>query len=164
MRRFVADGRAGSNSHRSPTWRCTLGNSRRDVALLLVCTSPTVGRSFTLLFRACQGGLYRGGCIVDTSFALRDRLTARHPRTSQQTQHGHKVLSFGAELMSAMRILWRSGCALVFAGILFSALYAQRPFREYPSVESGEYIPGPPDWQHQGEWAFARLMYPPGPF
>jgi hypothetical protein len=51
----------------------------------------------------------------------------------------------------------------VFAGILFSALHAQRPFREYPSVEYGESIPVPPDWRHQGEWAFARLMYPPGP-
>ena len=65
--------------------------------------------------------------------------------------------------MSAMRILWRSGCALALAAVLFGALYAQRPFREYPSVEYGESIPLPPDWQHQGEWAFARLMYPPGP-
>ena len=65
--------------------------------------------------------------------------------------------------MSAMRILWRSGCALALAAVLFGALYAQRPFREYPSVEYGESIPMPPDWQHQGEWTFARLMYPPGP-
>lgn len=65
--------------------------------------------------------------------------------------------------MSAMRILWRSACALALAAVLFGALYAQRPFREYPSVEYGESIPLPPDWQHQGEWAFARLMYPPGP-
>src|SRR4029077_1199018 len=68
-----------------------------------------------------------------------------------------------ARAMSAMRIFWRSGCALIFAGVLFSALYAQRPFREYPSVEYGESIRLPPDWQHQGEWTFARLMYPPGP-
>src|ERR1700752_3935389 len=65
--------------------------------------------------------------------------------------------------MSAARILWRSACVLVFAGTLFAALYAQRPFREYPSVEYGESIRLPPDWQHQGEWTFARLMYPPGP-
>ena len=65
--------------------------------------------------------------------------------------------------MSASRILWRSACALVLAGTLFAALYAQRPFREYPSVEYGEEIPLPPDWQRQAEWTFARLMYPPGP-
>ena len=65
--------------------------------------------------------------------------------------------------MSAAKILWRSGCALVFAGALFGALYAQRPFREYPSVEYGESIPLPPDWQKQAEWTFARLMFPPGP-
>jgi hypothetical protein len=65
--------------------------------------------------------------------------------------------------MSAMRILRRCGCTFVLAGLLFGALYAQRPFREYPSVEYGGSIPLPPDWQHQGEWAFARLMYPPGP-
>src|ERR1700740_2591971 len=65
--------------------------------------------------------------------------------------------------MSAARILWRSACALVFIGTLFAALYAQRPFREYPSVEYGESVPLPPDWQRQAEWTFARLMYPPGP-
>jgi hypothetical protein len=65
--------------------------------------------------------------------------------------------------MSAMKILWRSACLLVSVGTLFAALLAQRPFREYPSVEYGESIPLPPDWQKQGEWAFARLMYPPGP-
>jgi len=51
------------------------------------------------------------------------------------------------------------GCLLACVGLLF----AQRPFREYPSVEYGESTPLPPDWQHQGEWAFARMMYPPGP-
>src|SRR6202163_5074638 len=65
--------------------------------------------------------------------------------------------------MSAARILWRSACAIIFSGTFFGALYAQRPFREYPSVEYGESIPLPADWQRQAEWAFARLMYPPGP-
>jgi hypothetical protein len=65
--------------------------------------------------------------------------------------------------MSAMRILRRCGCAFVLAGLLFGALYAQRPFREYPSVEYGESIPLPPDWQRLSEWTFARLMFPPGP-
>ena len=58
---------------------------------------------------------------------------------------------------------WRSGWALVIAGTLVGALYAQRPFREYPSVEYGESLPLPRDWQRQAEWTFARLMYPPGP-
>ena len=42
------------------------------------------------------------------------------------------------------------------------AVYAQRAFREYPSVEYGM-LPRPADWQKPGEWTFARLMYPPGP-
>jgi len=32
--------------------------------------------------------------------------------------------------MSAMKILRRSGCALILAGTLIGALYAQKPFRE----------------------------------
>jgi len=58
-----------------------------------------------------------------------------------------------------MKALLISCCLLVFVG----AISAQRPFREYPSVEYGESTPLPPDWQRPGEWAFARLMYPPGP-
>jgi hypothetical protein len=55
------------------------------------------------------------------------------------------------------RVLWSFGLAFVVAG----ALYAQKPFREYPSVEHGM-MSLPPDWQVPGEWVFARLMYPPG--
>jgi hypothetical protein len=57
--------------------------------------------------------------------------------------------------------LWRAGCGLGFLG----ALYAfQRPFRELPGIEYrlGD-IPLPPDYQEKTEWAFARLMFPPGP-
>jgi hypothetical protein len=51
------------------------------------------------------------------------------------------------------------GCAFVF----ISALYAfQRPFKQFPGVEYFSFEL-PPDWQDKGEWAFARLMYPPGP-
>jgi Domain of unknown function (DUF4159) len=57
------------------------------------------------------------------------------------------------------------GGALVFLGTVY-ALNRQlpRPFREYSGVEYriGD-IPLPPDWQQKSEWAFARLMYPPGP-
>lgn len=42
-------------------------------------------------------------------------------------------------------------------------MLAQHPFREYPSVEYGKSTQLPADWQRPGEWAFARLMYPPGP-
>ncbi len=58
---------------------------------------------------------------------------------------------------------WKMILALSCA-ISFSAAYAlaQRPFREYPSIEYGV-MPLPPDWQRPGEWAFARLMYPQGP-
>lgn len=54
------------------------------------------------------------------------------------------------------------------AATLLTSVYAAdrsvpRPFREYSGVEYsiGE-IPLPPDFQEKTEWAFARLMYPPG--
>lgn len=37
----------------------------------------------------------------------------------------------------------------------------QRPFRQYAGVEYSEFET-PPDWQEKTEWAFARLMFPPG--
>jgi hypothetical protein len=50
-------------------------------------------------------------------------------------------------------------CGLTFLG----ALYAfQRPFHQYPGVEYQNFEI-PPDWQQDGEWAFARLMFPGGP-
>jgi hypothetical protein len=43
------------------------------------------------------------------------------------------------------------------------ALYAfQKPFRQFPGVEYFSFELTP-DWQEKGEWAFARLMFPPGP-
>jgi Domain of unknown function (DUF4159) len=59
----------------------------------------------------------------------------------------------------ALKILVPFFCTLIFIGMLS----AQKPFRQYPSVEYGDSTPLPPDWQRPGEWAFARLMYPPGP-
>lgn len=52
-------------------------------------------------------------------------------------------------------------CGLVLAGVLFAF---QRPFRELPGIEYelGS-IPVPPDARTTTEWAFARLMFPPGP-
>ncbi|MFZ0787304.1 MAG: hypothetical protein WAM67_16070, partial [Candidatus Acidiferrales bacterium] len=48
---------------------------------------------------------------------------------------------------------------LALCGVLafVTAIFAQRPFRQYPSVEYGDSTPLPPDWQRPGEWAFARL-------
>jgi hypothetical protein len=63
--------------------------------------------------------------------------------------------------MRLPKALWPLSCGLLCIG----ALYAfQRPFREFPGVEYnlGE-IALPPDYQEKTEWAFARLMFPPGP-
>jgi len=62
-----------------------------------------------------------------------------------------------------MRNWRRPACALVFAAAFLGVLYAQRTFRQYPSVEGYETMPLPVDWQRPAEWTFARLMYPPGP-
>ncbi len=58
----------------------------------------------------------------------------------------------------------RCGAAIAVA-LLSAALvtFAQKPFKEYPSVEYGLSTPLPSDWNQPGEWTFARLMYPPGP-
>jgi len=63
--------------------------------------------------------------------------------------------------MAFGRVLLRLGCGLTVLG----ALYAfQRPFRQFNGVEySIGDIPMPSDWQEKTEWAFARLMFPPGP-
>jgi hypothetical protein len=51
------------------------------------------------------------------------------------------------------------GCACL--GALFAW---QRPFRQLPGIEYDlGTIPLPPDYQEKAEWAFARLMFPPGP-
>ena len=45
---------------------------------------------------------------------------------------------------------------------LIATLYAfQQPFKQYPGIEHETY-PLPPDYQEKTEFAFARLMYPPG--
>jgi len=56
-------------------------------------------------------------------------------------------------------MLWNFGCAMAAIG----ALYAfQQPFRQYHGVEYFEFEL-PPNWRDPGEFAFARLMFPPGP-
>ena len=65
--------------------------------------------------------------------------------------------------MTRRQLLRRSSWVLALAATGLGVLYAQRPFKEYPSVEHYEAMPLPQDWRHPAEWTFARLMYPPGP-
>ncbi|MGH9558755.1 MAG: DUF4159 domain-containing protein, partial [Bryobacteraceae bacterium] len=51
------------------------------------------------------------------------------------------------------------GAALLIGGGLYAF---QRPFHQYPGVEYQRFEL-PEDYRQPGEWAFARLMYPPGP-
>jgi len=55
--------------------------------------------------------------------------------------------------------LWRIGCGIAVAGALFAY---QRPFHQYPGVEYFQFEV-PQDYQDRTEFAFARLMFPPGP-
>jgi len=62
------------------------------------------------------------------------------------------------------KLSWRKNVLLV-GGCLtaLSALSAfQLPFRQFHGVEYREFEL-PEDWKDSGEWAFARLMFPPGP-
>src|SRR5258708_6614433 len=60
--------------------------------------------------------------------------------------------------MSFRKALRWVGCA----GILLGVVYAfERPFRQYPGVEYRSFELTP-DWDEKTEWAFARLMFPPG--
>jgi hypothetical protein len=61
--------------------------------------------------------------------------------------------------MTIPNVLRRLGLAAAFVGTLCAF---QRPFREYPGVEYNNDLPLPPDWQEKTEWAFVRLMFPPG--
>ncbi|MBZ5604268.1 MAG: DUF4159 domain-containing protein [Acidobacteriia bacterium] len=52
-----------------------------------------------------------------------------------------------------------AGCGLAITGAL---LAYQRPFHQYPGVEYFQFEV-PADYQDKSEFAFARLMFPPGP-
>ncbi|HWZ29973.1 MAG TPA: DUF4159 domain-containing protein [Bryobacteraceae bacterium] len=56
-------------------------------------------------------------------------------------------------------VWWRVGGGVALAGALFAF---QRPFHQYPGVEYFQFDI-PPDYQDKAEFAFARLMFPPGP-
>jgi hypothetical protein len=61
--------------------------------------------------------------------------------------------------MGWRKALWRLGCGLACLGVLYAF---QRPFRQFPGVEYPRFELTP-DWQEKTEFAFARLMFPPGP-
>ncbi len=61
--------------------------------------------------------------------------------------------------MKIGKLWWRFGCAAALAVTLYAF---QKPFRQYPGVEYSEFELTP-DWKENGEWTFARLMFPPGP-
>jgi len=61
--------------------------------------------------------------------------------------------------MAFRKVLLQSACGLGFLGVLYAF---QRPFQQFHGVEYDEFVL-PQDWQEKGEWAFARLMFPPGP-
>jgi len=61
--------------------------------------------------------------------------------------------------MAFRKVLLQSACGLGFLGVLCAF---QRPFQQFHGVEYDEFVL-PQDWQEKGEWAFARLMFPPGP-
>jgi len=71
--------------------------------------------------------------------------------------------------MNVPKKLWQFSCAAAFLGTLCASVrhasnQRPQPFREYPGVEYhvGD-IPRPDDAGAKSEWAFARLMFPPGP-
>ena len=61
--------------------------------------------------------------------------------------------------MGFRKALCAAGCGAAFLGALCAF---QRPFRQYHGVEYYNFEL-PPDWNQPAEFAFARLMYPPGP-
>jgi hypothetical protein len=62
--------------------------------------------------------------------------------------------------MPSRRTLAISG---MLAIAVIGGLYAQRPFRQYRSMEGYDAIELPPDYKEHTEWVQARLMYPQHP-
>jgi hypothetical protein len=61
-----------------------------------------------------------------------------------------------------MRVRQAFGRGAIGLAFACAALAFQRPFHQYPGVEYPSFEV-PSDWKADGEFAFARLMYPPGP-
>jgi len=58
--------------------------------------------------------------------------------------------------MTVRPALWRTGGALVLAATLLGVLYAQRPFRQYPTVEEHASAGLPRDWRRPADIAFQQ--------
>ncbi|MBV8817460.1 MAG: DUF4159 domain-containing protein, partial [Acidobacteriaceae bacterium] len=74
------------------------------------------------------------------------------------------MLGIEAVRMNLRKSCFAVACALVIVGTLYAIeRQVPQPFREYNGVEYrvGD-VPLPPDSEEKTEWAFARLMYPPG--
>jgi len=69
------------------------------------------------------------------------------------------MLTSGLRRMSLRKATWGMALGLTFVGALCAF---QHPFHQFPGVEYRNFVV-PEDWQQPGEWAFARLMFPPGP-
>ncbi len=61
-----------------------------------------------------------------------------------------------------MRVRQAFGRGAIGLAFACAALAFQRPFHQFPGVEYPSFEV-PEDWNHNAEFAFARLMYPPGP-
>ena len=63
--------------------------------------------------------------------------------------------------MRSGKLLKWFACGLIGLSAVFAL---QRPFRQFEGIEySISELPLPADYREKTEWAFARLMYPPGP-
>jgi len=60
--------------------------------------------------------------------------------------------------MGIGKAVLRGACGAAFLTVLYAV---QRPFHQYPGVEYRTFELTP-DWEEKTEWAFARLMFPPG--
>ena len=60
--------------------------------------------------------------------------------------------------MGIRKAVLRGACGAAFLTVLYAM---QRPFHQYPGVEYRNFELTP-DWEEKTEWAFARLMFPPG--
>ncbi len=63
--------------------------------------------------------------------------------------------------MTARKVIRPLACAAALLSALLGAWAFQRPFHQFPGVEYREFET-PIDATEKTEWAFARLMYPPG--
>src|SRR5579862_1992753 len=68
------------------------------------------------------------------------------------------MLGSKAARMMNWKVARRLGCAAASLAVLYAF---QRPFHQFPGVEYRQFET-PPDWDEKTEWAFARLMFPPG--